>query len=106
MISDKLCRTTFKTYERYLHNYFNQNVYMIIEKLLLIELETENNINKEFKKMEAIRTIKKLFNKIDFSVELVPIEDEKRLIKILSSLKGKQLNKYEIKLVEEIVGVG
>lgn len=74
---------------------------MILEKLLLIELDAQNN--NDLKKIEAVKTIKNLINQIDFRVETLPMEDNERLAKVLYSLKGEQLSKYEMKLVKEIV---
>lgn len=74
---------------------------MILEKLLLIELDAQNN--NDLNKKEAVRAIKNIINQIDFTVEILPIEDDERLAKVLYSLKGEQLSKYEMKLVEEIV---
>ncbi len=76
---------------------------MIIEKLSKIKLEAENKINSECRKIETVRNFKKLLNQIDFTAEVIPTEDSERLTKVLTSLKGKQLNKCEIKLVEEII---
>ena len=76
---------------------------MILEKLSKIEIKANNNINREYRKIQTLRGIENLLNQIDFSSEVVPINDDKRLIKVLASLKGKQLNKCEIKLVEEII---
>lgn len=76
---------------------------MILEKLLIIELEIEDNVNNELKRIKAIKSIKNLLSQIDFSVELVLIKGKDRLIEILYSLKGKQLNKYEINIIEKIV---
>ncbi len=76
---------------------------MIIEKLSLIESKAENNINNEYKRLAAIRSIKTLLDQIDFSAEIVPMEDKERLVELLTFLKEQQLNDYENQLVEEIM---
>jgi len=76
---------------------------MIIEKLSKVEVEAKYKINSEYRKIETIRGLKTLLNQIDFSSEVVPVEDSKRLKKLLISLKGKELNEIENMLIEEIV---
>jgi len=76
---------------------------MIIEKLSKIEAAAKYNIYSEYRKIETIIRFKELLNQIDFSSEVVPVEDSERLKKLLISLKGQDLNEYETKLVEEIV---
>jgi len=76
---------------------------MIIEKLSKIEATAKYNIYSEYRKIETIMEFKELLNQIDFSSEVVPIEDSERLTNLLTSLKGKQLSSIETKLVEEIV---
>ncbi len=76
---------------------------MILEKLSKIELETEYNINNEYRRIATIRSVKELLKQIDFSAEVIPLDDHKRLTELLISLKGRSLNKCEIKLVKELV---
>ena len=76
---------------------------MILEKLEKIELEAKSNIDHEYQRIETVRGFKELLNQIDFSSEVIPIEDDERLTKVLTSLKGKQLSKCESKLVEELI---
>ena len=76
---------------------------MIIEKLSKIEAAAKYRINSEYRKLDTVRIFKELLNQIDFSAEIVPFEDSKKLTKVLTSLKGKQLSKCESKLIEEIV---
>ncbi len=76
---------------------------MIIEKLSKIEAAAKYNIYNEYRKIETIIEFKELLNQIDFSTEVVPIEDNEKLTNLLTSLKGKQLSSIETKLVEEIV---
>jgi len=76
---------------------------MIVEKLSQIEVEAKYNINSEYRKIETISGIKRLLNQIDFSSEIVPIEDSERLTNIMTYLKGKQLNGCESNLVKEII---
>lgn len=76
---------------------------MIIEKLSKIEAAAKYNIYNEYRKIETITGFKELLNQIDFSTEVVPIEDNEKLTNLLTSLKGKQLSSIETKLVKEIV---
>ncbi len=77
---------------------------MIIDKLSKIELTSKYRINSEYRKLDTVRIFKELLNQVDFSSEVVPTEDYKKLTKVLTSLKGKQLSKCEAKLIEELVG--
>lgn len=77
---------------------------MIIDKLSKIELASKYRINSEYRKLDTVRIFKELLNQVDLSSEVVPMEDYKKLTKILTSLKGKQLSKCESKLIEELVG--
>jgi len=77
---------------------------MIIDKLSKIELTSKYRINSEYRKLDTVRIFKELLNQVDFSSEVVPMEDYKKLTKVLTSLKGKQLSKCETKLIEELVG--
>ena len=76
---------------------------MITQKLSSIESEVKNNIFIEQKRLIAVKTFIELFNQIDFSVEVVPFEDIERLSRLLVSLKGKELNEEENRLIEKIV---
>lgn len=75
---------------------------MIIERLSKIEITSKYIINSENKKLDAIRGFKELLKQIDFSSEIVPFEDSKKLIGLFASLKGKPLSKCEITLIKEI----
>jgi len=44
-----------------------------------------------------------LLRKIDFNVEVVPLEDEDRLLKLFSSLKNNPLSIQEKVLIKELV---
>jgi hypothetical protein len=76
---------------------------MILEKLTKIEVAVKYNINSEYRKIETIRGLKELLNQIDFSSEIVPADDSERLTKVLTSLKGKELNRCESQLIEELI---
>lgn len=76
---------------------------MIIDELSKIELASKFRINSEYRKLDTLRILKELLNQIGFSLEIVPFEDYKKLNELFTSLKGKQLSKCEINLIEEIV---
>lgn len=76
---------------------------MIIDEISKIELASKFRINSEYRKLDTLRILKELLNQIGFSLEIVPFEDYKKLNELFTSLKGKQLSKCEINLIEEIV---
>lgn len=75
---------------------------MILEKLLQSENTAKQTIKENVRKLAAIRSVRKLLEKIDFSSEVVPDDDRDKLNKLLQSLKGSILDKAELDLVEEI----
>ena len=76
---------------------------MIRAKLLLLQFDTLNMEPKNEKKLNAILDLKKLLKQINFNVEVVPIEDEVRLLNFFSSLKNKPLSIEEKRLIQELV---
>lgn len=75
---------------------------MILEKLLQSENTAKQTIKENVRKLAAIRSVRKLLEKIDFSSEVVPDDDRDKLNKLLQSLKGSILDKDELDLLEEI----
>lgn len=75
----------------------NKNKEMINTKLFLIESTDIDN-----KKLAAIKSIRGIISQIDFTSEVVPIDEPERLIKLLTSLKGEQLTGQEIDIVYTI----
>lgn len=75
---------------------------MILEKLLQSENTAKQTIKENVRKLAAIRSVRKLLEKIDFSSEVVPDDDRDKLNKLLQSLKGSILDKDELDLIEEI----
>ena len=76
---------------------------MIRAKLLLLQFDTLNKEPKNEKKLNTILDLKKLLKQIDFNVEVVPMEDEVRLLNFFSSLKNKPLSIEEKGLIHELV---
>ncbi len=76
---------------------------MIRAKLLLIQFDTLNKKQKDQKKLNTILDLKKLLRQIDFNVEVVPLEDEDRLLNFFSSLKSNPLSIEEKALINELV---
>jgi len=76
---------------------------MILAKLLLMQYDTVNTEQKDEKKLNTISELKRLLRQIDFNVEVVPLEDEDRLLKLFSSLKNKPLSIQEKVLIKELV---
>lgn len=69
----------------------------------MIEQGTLNNPNQNPLKLKAIEEIKRLFTKIDFNAEVVPMDSATKLEELLISIKGTPLTKEESELVEELV---
>jgi len=76
---------------------------MILAKLLLMQYDTVNTEQKDEKKLNTISELKRLLRQIDFNVEVVPLEDEDRLLKLFSSLKNNPLSIQEKVLIKELV---
>ena len=76
---------------------------MILEILEKAVDETQYRLEKEKERLNAIKSIREILSEIDFTAEVVPVEDENRLIRLLISLKGKPLAQNEIELINEIV---
>lgn len=72
---------------------------MIHKKLKVAEQSVRQKINAEKRRMEAIISIKKLLEQIDFKAEVVPVEDRDKLGNLLVSLKGDKLDVGEVELV-------
>lgn len=72
-------------------------------KLIMIEQGTINNPVQDPLKLKAIQEIKRLFTKIDFNAEVVPMDNSIKLKELLISIKGTPLTKEESELVEELV---
>jgi len=75
---------------------------MITASISNIKLSTCYNINREIIKLNAIKSIEGLIRTIDFSAEIVPIEDFVKLQKLITSLKGEELTLTEIEIIKEI----
>ena len=69
----------------------------------MIEQGTINDPDQNPLKLKAIEEIKRLFTKIDFNAEVVPMDNASKLKELLVSIKGTPLTKEESELVEELV---
>jgi len=78
---------------------------MILENLSMAEKTVKENIKLNVRILESIRSIRKLLRQIDFSSEVVPIEDKEKLQRLLISLKGDSLTRDELALVEELKNI-
>ncbi len=76
---------------------------MIKSRLLEIEYKSINKTIKQPEKLVAILRIKQLLSQIDFNAEIVPLQDEEHLVKLLTSLKNKRLSKQELLIVKELI---
>ena len=78
---------------------------MIQTKLLLIEYSIINESKNNQWKLKTVRLIRDLLAQIDFSAEVVPVENVNKLTGLLTSLKGSDLNHEEKLLVKELVTI-
>jgi len=69
----------------------------------MIEQGTIHNPDQNPLKLKAIEEVKRLFTKIDFNAEVVPMDSASKLTELLVSIKGTPLTKEESELVEELV---
>lgn len=76
---------------------------MILKKLSQIESNVKSAIDIEKKRLEAIKSMKVLFEQVDCTVEVVPAENVNKLTRLMTDLKGEQLNKTESDLIKQIV---
>lgn len=72
---------------------------MIHHIISQIKLSANTAIENEVELLVAANTIENLLNQIDFTSEIVPIDDFDRLKKLLTSLKEEELNTKEIELI-------
>lgn len=75
---------------------------MIHQKISKIKLSATFKIDEEVNRLVAANTIQELLKQIDFSSEVIPMNDSEKLIKLFTSLKESELNKNEIQLIKEI----
>ena len=78
---------------------------MILENLLMAEKTVKENIKLNLRMLESIKSIRKLLRQIDFSSEVLPIEDKEKLQRLLISLKGDSLTRDEVALVDELKNI-
>jgi len=76
---------------------------MITRILSDIESDIENQISIKHDLLATIKSVTELLGQIDFSSEVVPYEDIEKLSNLMVSLKGKELNEEEMKLIYLIV---
>ena len=75
---------------------------MIKINLFLADYLANNNHIPDKERQKAIKSIKGLLSQIDFKAEQIPDNNKEMFMRLLTSLKGEALNKYENELVEEI----
>ncbi len=76
---------------------------MIHQRLYEIQEQTLANISREQKRLETVLTIRDILSAIDYSAEVLPVNNKEKLIRFLDSLKKKPLTGNEIKVLEEII---
>lgn len=86
-------------------SYFCRKISVMINmNLLLAEYTTPDKGEKSKARLEAIASIKEILSQIDYSAEKLPLNDSKRFIDLLTSLKGCALSFEEKQLALEISG--
>jgi len=75
---------------------------MIRYKLHQLKLEALNNKSQNKEKIEAIISIQKLLNKIDFEFEVVPLTNYDKLKNLLTSINHNPINEIEKSIVKII----
>lgn len=75
---------------------------MILKKLLQVEELLTKDKSNNHALIQAVASIRPLFDNIDFNTEKVPYEDKGKLIDTLKYLKQDSLNTSEIKVAELI----
>ncbi|WP_417856452.1 hypothetical protein [Xanthomarina gelatinilytica] len=76
---------------------------MIHSKFLFLEQELKKDSLKNRDSLTALYALKSLLGQIDFTAEVIPLENVKRLIKIFESLKNESLTKKEKIIVRQLV---
>ena len=75
---------------------------MINTKLLLLEYAAQKINGQGHARLDAIQSIRGMVSQIDFTAEIVPIDEPERLIKLLTSLKGERLTGHEVDVIYDI----
>ena len=76
---------------------------MVITKLLFIEQDIINGINKNTGKLKAIKNIHNLLKKVDLESEIIPLQNAKKLGELLENLKGKPLSINEKSIIIKLI---
>jgi hypothetical protein len=76
---------------------------MIHSKILLIELELNKDSLKNKELLTALNSIKKLLNQIDFTAEVLPLEEFKKVKQVFESLKNESLTKNEKFIIKQLI---
>lgn len=76
---------------------------MILGAISSLELKSATIIREEEKRIDSIRKIRQLLSKIDFDMEVVPLNNSTELRNLLESLKGDRLDDGEGMVMEDIL---
>ncbi|MFD1315835.1 hypothetical protein [Namhaeicola litoreus] len=76
---------------------------MIIDILLGIEEKIKSAIIKDELALDAIRSLLKIFEQIDFNSELIVVKDLVRLKNLAESLKGEVLSEKEKEMLAQVL---
>ena len=82
---------------------FAENKKMLKVNLILTDYLTGKKGGVDSEKLKAANSIRDLLTQIDFTAETIPENNMDMFVRLLTSLKGKPLNKSENELVIEIM---
>ena len=82
---------------------FAENKKMLKVNLILTDYLTGKKGGVDSEKLKAADSIRDLLTQIDFTAETIPENNMDMFVRLLTSLKGKPLNKSENELVIEIM---
>ena len=77
---------------------------MILDRLCRIEENSKLIIKREQERVHTAHILKALLRQIDVKSEVVPDDNEKQIINLIQDLKGYEVNKNEVLIIEEIIG--
>lgn len=75
---------------------------MILEKLMEIEKDALSKINLEQQRLKTAEKFRKMLFDIDFTYELVRMNDAQKLSDLMKSLKKDELNESETRMINEL----
>lgn len=78
---------------------------MVRSKILFLEQELNRKPIRNKELLEAVNNLKVLLKQIDFTAEVVPVENRKRVLSLFTSLKDEPLTKKEHLVITRLLKV-